>query len=169
MDARWRCQRCFGISIPKPSVRRLPCFGAGKARLFKKPRATGVGRARLLPSLVPTKGERFGGSLTLPLSDCLNTPGRRAPKPGRDQEFAIECGLFAAFFCCLSRRFSLMSFFGAFNSRFGDFSPTAKILLPDGMAFLQNPTRKWRKPSLLFLWLHTRLLSRCCQGGSSDV
>ena len=39
---------------------------------------------------------------------------------------------FDAFFSCFSLRFSLMLFFGAFNSFFGDFSPIAKTLLVNG-------------------------------------
>jgi len=45
--------------------------------------------------------------------------------------FHTEVVSFAALFACLSRRLSLMLFFGAFaTSFFGDLSPIAGILLP---------------------------------------
>lgn len=52
-----------------------------------------------------------------------------------DYGFNMEADPFAAFLSCLSRRFSLMSFFGVFSSRFGDFSPMARRLLPDGRQY----------------------------------
>jgi len=54
------------------------------------------------------------------------------PESQRDQEPGIKTFPFMALFSCLSRRFSLMLFFGAFTSFFGDLSPIAEILLPDG-------------------------------------
>jgi hypothetical protein len=47
------------------------------------------------------------------------------------QVFDAGNPVFAVFFSFFSRRFSLMLFFGAFTSFFGDFSPIAETLLPD--------------------------------------
>ena len=51
----------------------------------------------------------------------------------RHQDDAIEIGPFAAFFSCLSRRFSLVLLFGALTSFFGDFSPMVMRLLSGGV------------------------------------